>query len=338
MEKTDGTHTESCLTSISWIPSEAVKGLTKPAFSMGISHYDDPPPDVVDDLDALRAADAFRFANRLSAWSSFRDGVPVAYGRGGGLSMGSTTVRVGPLGATFTGYALPLLRPEPELGDGWIRFTQTAGGRTALPLPRRVRRAPFFRLAPPLVWTTLSVTLHADGRTEAKLEGASPFPRHWVYGADDKLTAKAGLTDFGTWTGQQDETRTPWGDEDSPVLVTAAESALERRLSTLIMRGGAKPAVRSLPEGDALVRQGEPGASLFLLLDGVLSVDVDGRALAELGPGAILGERAVLEGGLRTSTLTARTPIRVAEVPAGSVDRDALAELSGGHHREDFRE
>jgi hypothetical protein len=328
-------HVTSQITSLSWIPSEAVKGYTKPTFSLGITHYDDPPPDAIADIDALRDSDAFRFANRLCAWATFEDGVPVDYGRGGGLIMGSTTVRLGPLGVTFTAVGLPVLQPDPVIGDGSITFTQTAGGRTALPFPRRVGRPPYFRLAPPLVWTTLSVTLYADGRSSAVLDGASPFPRHWVYDADDKLSAKAGLTDFTGWAGQQGPSRTPWGDEDSPVLVTAAETALERELSTLIMRGAAKPVIRSLPEGATLVRQGEPGASLFLLLDGVIGVEVDGRPLPELGPGAILGERAVLEGGVRTATLTALTAIRVAEAPAETVDRVALTELATGHHRED---
>lgn len=83
------------------------------------------------------------------------------------------------------------------------------------------------------------------------------------------------------------------------------------------------------------MRQGEPGSSLFLLLDGVLGVDVDGTPLPELGPGAILGERAVLEGGLRTATLTALTPVRVAEAAADAVDRKALAALAEGHRREE---
>jgi hypothetical protein len=38
---------DSAVTSISWIPSEAVAGLTKMPFAGGIAHYDDPPPDVV---------------------------------------------------------------------------------------------------------------------------------------------------------------------------------------------------------------------------------------------------------------------------------------------------
>jgi hypothetical protein len=247
--------------------------------------------------------------------------------------MGSTTVRVASLGATFAAVAMPDLRPAPEVGDGWVRFRQTCGGRTAVPMPRSIRRPPYVRLQSPLVWTTLDLTLHADGRADLQLVGASPFPRHWVYGSDGELVLKAGLTDFAGWTRQPSHRATPWGDEDSPVVVTAAETALERELSGLLM--GAAPTIRTLTPGDVLTRQGSPGDALFLLLDGVLAVDVDGRALAEIGPGAVLGERALLEGGTRTATLTAVTPVRVATAPARVVDLEALARLSAGHRRED---
>ncbi len=67
----------------------------------------------------------------------------------------------------------------------------------------------------------------------------------------------------------------------------------------------------------------------------MLRVEVDGERLAEYGPGAMLGERAYLEGGVRTSSLVAVTECRVASVPAESLERVALEELSSGHHRED---
>jgi CRP-like cAMP-binding protein len=101
------------------------------------------------------------------------------------------------------------------------------------------------------------------------------------------------------------------------------------------MRAGAKPKIRKLKGGEALVEQGQSGNELFLLLDGVLSVDVDGKALAEVGPGAILGERALLEGGKRTATLRALTPARVAVASADQVSEEALAELAKGHRREE---
>jgi hypothetical protein len=324
---------ESRTTSLSWIPSEAVTGLSRTAFDTGVVHYDEPPPDALGDLEELRRADRFRFANRLQAWADFDGSRPVAYGQSGGVVMGSTTVRVASLGATFAAIAMPDLRPDPEVGESWVRFRQTCGGRTAIPGPRKISRPPYVRLQPPLVWSTLSLTLHADGHADVDLPGASPFPRHWVYGPDDELVLKSGLTDFVAWMSQPSHSNTPWGAEDSPVVVTAAETALERELSRLLM--GATPTIRRLPAGEVLTRQGSPGDALFLLLDGVLAVDVDGRVLAEIGPGAVLGERALLEGGTRTATLTAVTPVRVAVAPARVVDLEALSRLSAGHRRED---
>ena len=90
-----------------------------------------------------------------------------------------------------------------------------------------------------------------------------------------------------------------------------------------------------MPAGSTLVEQGQAGAELFLLLDGVLAVEVDDKAIAEVGPGAILGERALLEGGLRTATLRAVTPCRVAVATADEVSEEALAELAKGHRREE---
>ena len=71
------------------------------------------------------------------------------------------------------------------------------------------------------------------------------------------------------------------------------------------------------------------------MLDGVLALEVDGKPLAEFGPGAILGERAVLEGGVRTSTLRAVTKCRVAVARGDQLDRAVLAQISEGHRRED---
>jgi CRP-like cAMP-binding protein len=86
--------------------------------------------------------------------------------------------------------------------------------------------------------------------------------------------------------------------------------------------------------GTTLVKQGDTGSEVFLVLDGVLRVEHDGERLAEYGPGAMLGERARLEAGKRTSTLVAVTTCKVASVEADQLDRSALTELSKGHQRE----
>ncbi len=188
-----------------------------------------------------------RFANVLQAWVEVDgSGRITDCGYDGGCLMGSTTVKLGPVARTFEAIGLPDIFQKPVRGDGWVRFVQTAGGRTGVPAPRRVRRRPFVQWQAPLVWTTLSLTINADGTAKGALTGASRFPRHWIY--DD-----------------------------------------EKRLSH--------------------------------------------RRLAEYGPGALLGERAHLEGGERTSTLVAVTPCRVAVVEASELDRGALQELSKDHRR-----
>ncbi len=331
----------SSVTSVSWIPSEAVRGISKPLFQIGFTHYDEPPPDRIDHdgaLEAWRDEDRFRFANRLDVWVDVEDGqiVDAGYANGpacGGM-MGSTTIRLGGADATFAAVGLPDIRQPVVLDGRTATFTQTAGGRTAVPAPRHVNRPPFVVFSPPAVWTTLSLTIDAEGHSSFDVAGASRFPRHWIYDADGALVAKAGLTDFNNWYHGQVERNTPWGDEDTPALVTAVESALERELSSTIMRSGTKPKIRKIKTGLALTTQGAAGDELYLLLDGVLAVDVDGEVVAEVGPGAILGERALLESGTRTSTLRALTPVRVAVARRDDIDVAAMAELSAGHRRE----
>lgn len=331
------TRHESSVLSVSWLPSEAVRGLPRIPFDLGITHYDDPPPDViagVEDLEALRRAGRFRFANLLRAWVEVRDGRVVGHGQSGGGLMGLTRVTLGPTIA-LQPVALADIRHEPETGDGWVRFTQTTGGRAPVPAPRTVARKPFVQLTSPLVWTTLSLTLRTDGSQEHALVGASSVPRHWVYDTAGRLELKSGLVEFKDWYHHAFGKHSPWGDEDSPAVVAQVETALERQLSLTLMRRGAKPKIRRVEAGATLVEQRQAGNELYLLLDGVLSVEVDSDALVEVGPGAIVGERAILEGGQRTATLRAVTPCSVAVAPADALDLDALEELSLGHHRED---
>ena len=319
---------ESSVTSITWIPSEAVQGMPKLPFELGIAHYDDPPPDVLEDLDELHRVDAFREANELRAWIEVDDGKIVDCGHAGRALVGVTRLRVVGREVAFRAVQYPLLRPEPEVGDGWVRFVQSAGGHMGLPAPRRVRGKPFFRIASASAWTTLSLIVYADGSSKHGVVGASPFPRHWIYDHSGRLVEKSGVIDFEQWYRESHGANTPWGDEESPALIAQVESELERELSSSLLRGGAKLGRRRLEPGETLVEQGEEGDELFVVLDGVLEVDLDGEVVAEVGPGALLGERAVLEAGARTATLRASTPCRVAVAPADAVDSAALEELA----------
>jgi hypothetical protein len=326
---------ESSVTSITWIPSEAISGMPKMPFEMGIAHYDEPPPDRIDDLEALHENDLFREANELKAWIEVDDGEIVDQGYSGEGRIGVTRIKLGSREIAFAAVQYPLLQAEPEIGDGWVKFVQSAGGHMGLPAPRRVSGKPFMRIKSASAWTTLQLIIYADGTSKHSLIGASPFPRHWIYDKDGQLVEKSGTVDFERWYRESHGANTPWGDEDSPALVTAVESELERELSASIMRSGVELERRQLNQGDALVQQGDEGRELFLLLDGLIDVEVDGDEVAEIGPGALLGERALLEGGKRTATLWASTPIRVAVIPPEAIDESALPELAAGRKRED---
>lgn len=324
---------------MSWIPSESVRNWLRGGFDLGLSHYDDPPQDVVGGPEAVRAMrddDRFRFANVLTGWAQFGDGPPRGgYGEDSGLLMGNTTVRARVATVTFMGFSMPVLQAGPEIGEDRVVLRQTVGGRTGIPLPRPVKHPPYVRWQAPIVWTTLQLTLTRDGERLVELVGASSFPRHWVYDSDGRLTSKSGQAQLQDWLDHSFGDRTPWGSQDSPALTVAAESAAERSLSGMIMRGEASPTIVTVQAGQNVVRQGDEGTDVHLVLDGVLDVTVDGDVLAELGPGAVIGERAALEGGRRSATVTARTPVRLARVPASSLDREALGAVADAHRRED---
>jgi hypothetical protein len=194
---------EDSVTAISWIPSEAIEGLPKLPFELGVGHYDEPPPVQLEqgDLGRLRDADRFREANLLEAWIDVEDGAIVgASYRGGGL-VGSTTFRLGPKSIVVPGIPFEVLRSEPEISGDSARFVQTVGGRAGFPAPRLVKGVPMFRIHSATAWTTLALTLYADGRVEHEVVGASPFPRHWIYDSEGNLAEKSGTVDFKTWYG-----------------------------------------------------------------------------------------------------------------------------------------
>src|SRR5207302_11140979 len=87
---------ESSVTSISWIPSEAVTVPSlKATFELGLAHYDQAPPDHIDDLEVLRQADRFRFANELRAFIDVDShGAVTKHGYLGSGHIGSTTLRL----------------------------------------------------------------------------------------------------------------------------------------------------------------------------------------------------------------------------------------------------
>lgn len=327
---------ESSVTSISWIPSEAIAGVTRIPFDLGVTHYDDPPPDQWKDLDAVIGPSGARFANNLRAWIEVDDGKIVSYGQGGGGRVSNTLLRLAGMQVLVVAIGYPDHTSEPVAGDDFVRFTQTTGGRPGMTVPRLIKDAPFVTTEGPAVWTTLALTLYADGSVGHELVGASSFPRHWIYDGDGKLVGKSALIDFKTWWRTATLARSPWHGHENAVLAAAAETPLERRLSLAIMRGGGRPPKpRKVRAGTRIFTEGETADDIVLLLDGMVEVEANGTAVARLGPGAVMGERASLEQGRRTATVRAVTDCRVVSYPAAGFSAEDLRELATGHHRED---
>ena len=75
--------------------------------------------------------------------------------------------------------------------------------------------------------------------------------------------------------------------------------------------------------GTTLVRQGEPGSDLYLVVQGALDVWVDSAKVHTIGPGGHFGEIALVSGQPRSATVVAREPVRLFRV-----GRDDFFDLS----------
>lgn len=72
--------------------------------------------------------------------------------------------------------------------------------------------------------------------------------------------------------------------------------------------------IATLPAGVELVRKGEPGDALFVILEGEAVVQQEGDEVDRVGPGAYFGELAILDGAPRSATVVAATDVKVAVI------------------------
>ena len=112
-------------------------------------------------------------------------------------------------------------------------------------------------------------------------------------------------------------------DEDLYQLLTRTE--LFRKLNAgefaAVFRGMHK---RPLAEGEVLFRQGDPGESMFICLEGLLTSSVTVRGQEDtqvdtIRAGQHFGEGSIFKGTGRVTTVTAGTEALVYEIPKGSL-------------------
>src|SRR5579864_6566406 len=66
-----------------------------------------------------------------------------------------------------------------------------------------------------------------------------------------------------------------------------------------------------LPAGRTLIVQGQPHHTFYVVLDGEVEVDVQGRPPVRLGPGQFFGEMSMIDLGPATATVVTKTPVDV---------------------------
>ena len=97
-------------------------------------------------------------------------------------------------------------------------------------------------------------------------------------------------------------------------------SSLPPEILDAITAGGVE---RTFEPGEIVVREGEAGEELFVILDGEARVERDGSALTTFGAGEFFGEIAVFDGRPRTADVVAASPLRALAI-SRDVIRDAL--------------
>jgi CRP-like cAMP-binding protein len=78
-----------------------------------------------------------------------------------------------------------------------------------------------------------------------------------------------------------------------------------------IQRLGELTDVMDFPSGRVLMRQGEFGHEMMIIVDGRVAIEKDGAVIAERGPGEVVGEMALLTDQPRRATVTLLTDGRV---------------------------
>jgi len=66
-----------------------------------------------------------------------------------------------------------------------------------------------------------------------------------------------------------------------------------------------------VPAGKTLIRQGKPGDTFYIQLEGQSEVEIDGKKRRVMKPGDFFGEISMIDRGVGTATVTTLTPSRL---------------------------
>ena len=77
----------------------------------------------------------------------------------------------------------------------------------------------------------------------------------------------------------------------------------------------------SFREREVIVEAGQPGGTFFVIVEGEVRVVRGDRTIARVGPGEFFGEISLLDGGPRTASVIAETPVVAIRLFKASFDK-----------------
>jgi CRP-like cAMP-binding protein len=83
-----------------------------------------------------------------------------------------------------------------------------------------------------------------------------------------------------------------------------------------------------IPAGRTIINQGSVGYEACVVLEGSVVIERDGALLENAGPGAVFGEMAMIDKGIRTASVVATTDVILAVLGPRSFDL-AVEEIPG---------
>ena len=248
-------------------------------------------------------------------------------------------------------HILSLLKPGADLATAWESYDSGSRSRRAYALElldghlRTDERAAVFPLLEELASDERLAAIRrsrdlprlpAERRLERLI--ADPGASAWTRLCARRL--RVALASAAGPGGPSGVAATEAGDD---ALADETLTEAERRLYDRTRRLGAVELFRDLPAatlsrivprlqhmtaapGTAIVREGEPGDGLYVVLEGRVRVHDGGRELAVLGGDAVFGEFTVLQRSPRTATVTA-----IEESGLLKLTQDDLLELMREH-------
>ena len=74
----------------------------------------------------------------------------------------------------------------------------------------------------------------------------------------------------------------------------------------------------AFPAGTVVLTEGQEGNNMYVVMEGELTISLEGKPLGVARPGEIVGEMALINSEIRSATVTARTDCVLASIDQAS--------------------